>query len=191
MAKYYHPSYRSFFTTDSGKIYNSKTGRELKGTVTKNGYVRISIRPRGENPISLPAHEFIWEAYNNEEITKYFKIIHIDGDKLNNEPDNLKRVINKSSNPSGLERKILATNLTTGQNKTFDSIYNTSKLLQINSGSIKLIADGKRKTATSKLTGNKYTFKYSNPNDLNIVKIINDKIKKNIERGYYNNLELS
>ena len=191
MAKYYHPSYRSFYTTDSGKIYNSKTERELKGTVTKNGYVRISIRPRGENPISLPAHEFIWEAYNNEEITKYFKIIHIDGDKLNNEPDNLKRVINKSSNPSGLERKILATNLTTGQNKTFDSIYITSKLFQINSGSIKLIADGKRKTATSKLTKDKYTFKYSNPNDLNIVKIIKDKIKKNIERGYYNNLELS
>ena len=189
MAKHYHPSYRSFYTTDSGKIYNSKTGRELKGTVTKNGYIKISIRPRGENPISLPAHEFIWEAFNNEEITKYFKIIHIDGDKLNNEPDNLKRVINKSSNPSGLERKILATNLTTGNNKTFDSIYITSKLLQINSGSIKLIADGKRKTATSKLTGNKYTFKYSNPNDLNIVKIIKDKIKKNIERGYYNNLE--
>ena len=191
MVKYYHPSYKSFYTTDSGKIYNSKTGRELKGTVTKNGYLRFSIRPRGENPISLPAHEFIWEAYNNEEIDKYFKIIHTDGDKLNNEPDNLKRVINKSSNPAGIQRKILATNLTTGQNKIYNSIYITSKSLQINTGSIKLIADGKRKTATSKLTGNKYTFKYSNPNDLNFVKIIKDKIKKNIERGCYNNLELS
>ena len=189
MAKYYHPSYRSFYTNDSGKIYNSKTGRELKGTVTLNGYIQISIKPRGEDLISLPAHQFIWEAFNNEEIDKYFKIIHIDGDKLNNEPDNLKRVINKSSNPSCLKRKILATNLTTGKNMEYNSIYSTSKSLQINCGSIKLIANGKRKTATSKLTGNKYTFKYSNPNDLNFVKIIKDKIKKNIENGHYKDLE--
>ena len=188
MAKYYHPSYKRFYTTDSGKIYNSKTGRELLGTPTKNGYIQISIRPRGKNPISLPAHEFIWEAYNNEETTKYFKIIHIDGDKLNNEPVNLKQIINKSSNPSNMERQILATNLTTGKTRKFDSIYITYKILQINSGSIKLIADGKRKTATSKLNNNKYTFKYYNPNDLNIVKIIKDKINKNKERGYLKNL---
>ena len=188
MAKYFHPSYKRFYTTDSGKIYNSKTGRELLGTLTKNGYIQISIRPRRKNPISLLAHEFIWEAYNNEETTKYFKIIHIDGDKLNNEPVNLKQIINKSSNPSNMERQILATNLTTGKTRKFDSIYITSKILQINSGSIKLIADGKRKTATSKLNNNKYTFKYYNSNDLNIVKIIKDKINKNKQRGYLKNL---
>ena len=189
MAKYYHPSYPRFFATDNGGIYNSKTGKELIGTLTKNGYIRISIRPRGENPISLPAHEFIWEAYNNEETDKYFKIIHIDGDKQNNEPNNLKQVINNSSNPEGKERKIIATNLTTGEDKFFNSIYSTSKSLQINTESIKLIADGKRKTATSKLNSNKYTFKYSDPNDLNIVKIIKDKINKNIEKGLYKNIK--
>ena len=185
MAKYYHPSYTSFFTTDNGGIYNSRTGKELIGTLSKNGLVRISIRPRGKNPISLLAHEFIWEAFNNEETNKYFKIIHIDGDKQNNEPDNLKQIINDSSNPEGIERKILATNLTTGEDKEYDTIYSTSKLLKINSGSIKLIADGKRKTATSKLNSNKYTFKYLNPNDLNNVKIIKERINKNIEKGYY------
>ena len=189
MAKYYHPSYPRFYTTDNGGVYNSKTGKELIGTPTKNGYIRISIRPRGENPISLPAHEFIWEAYNNEETNKYFKIIHIDGNKQNNKPDNLKQVINNSSNPDGIKRKILATNLTTGEDKVYDTIYSTSKLLKINSGSIKLIADGKRKTATSKLNNNKYTFKYLNPNDLNIVNIIKDKINKNIEKGNYKNIK--
>ena len=188
MAKYYHPSYPRFYTTDNGGIYNSKTGKELIGTLTKNGYIRISIRPRGENPISLPAHVFIWEAYNNEDTTKYFKIIHIDGDKQNNEPDNLKQIINNSSNPEGIERKILATNLTTGEDKVYKSIYSTSKSLKINSGSIKLIAEGKRKTATSKLNNNKYTFKYYNPNDLNIVKFLKDKINKNIEKGFYKNI---
>ena len=188
MAKYYHPSYSRFYTTNNGGIYNSKTGKELIGTLTKNGYIRISIRPRGENPISLPAHVFIWEAFNNEETDKYFKIIHIDGDKQNNEPDNLKQVINNSSNPEAKERKIIATNLTTGEESIYTSIYSTSKSLKINSGSIKLIAEGKRKTATSKLNSNKYTFKYYNPNDLNIVKVIKDLINKNIEKGYYKNI---
>ena len=184
MTRYSHPSYSNSYTTDNGGVYNSRTGKEL-GTPSKNGYIRISIRPRGENPISLLAHVFIWEAFNGEETDKYFKIIHIDGDKLNNRPDNLKRIINESSNPVCQSRKIIATNLATGDNKFFNSIYQASKSLQINSGSIKLIAEEKRKTAKSKLNGNKYSFKYSNPNDLNIVKVIKDKIKNNIEKGLY------
>ena len=185
MIKYSHPTYSNFFTTDNGGVYNSKTGKELGNKPSKNGYIRISIRPRGENPISLLKHEFIWEAFNGEETDKYFKIIHIDGDKLNNKPVNLKRVINESSNPENLSRKIIATNLTKGSNEFFDSIYQASKSLKINSGSIKLIAEEKRKTATSKLNGNKYSFRYSNPNDLIIVKVIKDKIKNNIEKGLY------
>ena len=185
MTKYFHPSYSRFFTTDNGGVYNSKTGKELGNKPNKNGFVRISIRPRGSNPISLLKHEFIWEAFNNEETNKYFRIIHIDGDKQNNRPDNLKRVLNESSNPEFQSRKILATNLVTNENRFFNSIYQASKTLKINAGSIKLIADGKRKTATSKLNGNKYTFKYSNPNDLNVVKIIKDKIKNNIDKGLY------
>ena len=185
MIRYSHPSYSNFFTTDNGGVYNSRTGREIGNKPSKNGYIRISIRPRGENPISLLKHEFIWEAFNNEETSKYFKVIHIDGDKLNNRPDNLKRVINESSNPEGQSRKIVATNLATGERKFFNSIYQASKALQINTGSIKLISDGKRKTATSKLNNNKFTFKYSNPKDLNNVKVIKDKIKNNIEKGLY------
>ena len=185
MTRYSHPSYSNFFTTDNGGVYNSKTGKELGNKPSKNGYIRISIRPRGSNPISLLKHEFIWEAFNNEETNKFFKIIHIDGDKLNNRPDNLKRIINESSNPEGQSRKILATNLSTNEKRFFNSIYQASKALQINAGSIKLISDGKRKTARSKLNSNKYSFKYSNPNDLNVVKVIKDKIKKNIEKGLY------
>ena len=185
MTRYSHPSYSNFYTTDNGGVYNSKTGKELGNKPSKNGYIRISIRPRGENPISLLKHEFIWEAFNGEETNKYFKIIHIDGDKLNNIPSNLKRNLKESSNPEGQNRKIIATNLTTGDNEFFNSIYQASKSLKINAGSIKLIADGKRKTATSKLNGNKYSFKYSNPNDVNIVKVIKDKIKNNIEKGLY------
>ena len=185
MAKYYHPFYSNFFITENGGVFNSNTGRELGNKPSKNGFTRISIRPKGENPISLLKHEFIWEAFNNEDTDKYFKVIHIDGDKQNNKPNNLKRILNESSNPEGKARKIVATNLANGFERFFDSIYQTSKALQINCGSIKLIAEGKRKTAKSKSTGNRYTFKYSNPNDLNISKMIQNKIKSNIEKGLF------
>lgn len=183
MTEYYHPEYTSYYATDSGKIYNSKTGRELKGTRTKDGYIRISIRPRGASPISLPAHEFIWEARHKEETNKYFKIIHIDGNKLNNKPDKLKQVLNQSSNPSNIERQILAVSFATGETRKFESIYQASQTLQINAGSIKLIAEGKRKTATSKLKKNKYTFKYSNPHDLDVVKFLKNKLAKKVTPG--------
>lgn len=100
---YFHPSYNKFYVTEEGKIYNSKTNKELKGTLTTNGY-RISIRPKRQNPISLPADRFIWEAYNNEDTTYHEKIIHKDGNKLNNKPSNLEMVLSKSSNP-GLKEK--------------------------------------------------------------------------------------
>lgn len=180
MTEYYHPEYTSYYATDSGKICSSKTGKELKGTRAKNGYIRISIRPKGKNPISLPAHEFIWEAYQNEGTDKYYDIVHMDGNKINNKPENLKQVITKSSNPTSIERQILATNLATGETRKFESIYQASQKLQINDGSIKLIADGKRKTAASKHDKNKYTFKYYNPHDLDIVKFLKDKIMKKV-----------
>lgn len=41
-------------------------------------------------------------------------------------------------------RKIIATNLKTGKQKKYNSINEVSQVLQINPGSIKLIADGKK-----------------------------------------------
>lgn len=117
---FYHPEYANYYKTSQGRIYNSKSGRELKCTITK-GYTRISIRPKEKNPITIPAHVFIWEAYNKKETHKLYDIIHIDGNKLNNKPRNLKQVITKSSNPSNTQRKILATNTKTGVGRKFDS----------------------------------------------------------------------
>lgn len=59
----------------------------------------------------------------------------------------------------GPQLKLYVTNVATGEVLgSFDTIYDASKYLKINTGSIKLITDGKRKTATSKQDGNKYTF---------------------------------
>lgn len=156
---YFHPSYTNYYVDKKGRIYNSKTNKQLKGTLTSSGY-RISIREKGQDPKSLAAARFIWEAYNNQDtVFPYEKIIHIDGNKLNNKPKNL-RMIDTGKLPSPVQ-KLYVTNVATGKVLgNFDTIYEASQYLNINPGSIKLIADGKRKTATSKQDNNKYTFNW-------------------------------
>lgn len=120
---YFHPSFTKYYVTEQGEIYNSKTKRELKGTLTAGGK-KISIRHRSKYPMSLAADRFIWEAYNGEDTSYHEKIIHLDGNKLHNKPNNLKMVCDKSWNPGSTEKEIIATNLATGKSLPyFDSIY--------------------------------------------------------------------
>lgn len=79
-----------------------------------------------------------------------YKVIHIDGNKLNNNVKNLKKVLNDVANPTGKQRRLIATNLKTGRETNYDSMYEASQDLNINPGAISLIAEGKRKTVRSK-----------------------------------------
>lgn len=51
-------------------------------------------------------------------------------------------------------RKIIPTNLKTGKQKKYNSINEVSQVLQINPGSIKLIADGEKKQHLNQLIKN-------------------------------------
>ena len=99
-------------------------------------------------------------------------IIHIEGNKLNNKPT--------KSNPAQKEREIIATDLDTGQQRRFKSIYQVSKATGINPGSMKLIANGKRKTVTSKMTNHKLTFEYANTRDLDAIKTLQERIRRRL-----------
>ena len=65
-----------------------------------------------------------------------------------------------------IKRKIIAANLVTGHVTKHDSIYKASKSLKINPGSIRLIAEGKRKTAKPENKNQSYTFEFADKNDL-------------------------
>lgn len=175
---YFHPSYTNYYVDKKGRIYNSKTNKQLKGTLTSSGY-RISIREKGQDPKSLAAARFIWEAYNNQDtVFPYEKIIHIDGNKLNNKPKNL-RMIDTGKLPSPVQ-KLYVTNVATGKVLgNFDTIYEASQYLNINPGSIKLIADGKRKTATSKQDNNKYAFNWGDDDGVTS-RPIDEKIRQEV-----------
>lgn len=81
--------------SDIGKIYNRKTGRELKGSIFNSGYhfVNLTIKGQKKNFLvyRLVAQNFIPNPNN------YPVVIHIDGNKQNNFLENLE-LISKSSN---------------------------------------------------------------------------------------------
>lgn len=82
MTRYIHPVYKNYTVSNNETIYNSR-GDEVKGTLV-NGYLKIYVREKRKNPVRYPVHEFVWGAYNDEENNDIYKIIHIDGNKLNN-----------------------------------------------------------------------------------------------------------
>ena len=59
-------------------------------------------------------------------------------------------------------KKVLAINLFSNEETKFNSFYSVKKILGINPGQVSMICSGVYKTATSKINGQKYFFKYLN-----------------------------
>ena len=73
-----------------GRVLNTKTGKYLKGSVTSGGYRVFSYR-KGDKIWKLSAHRVIYLAINGY-LSNDLIVNHIDGDTLNNHPDNLELV---------------------------------------------------------------------------------------------------
>lgn len=77
------------FDCDSGVFFCKKTGFEA-GTVTHDGYIRVSIKSK-----KFTAHRLAWVMYYGELPSK--DIDHIDHDKRNNKKENLRLVSSKEN----------------------------------------------------------------------------------------------
>jgi len=67
----------------SGKVINTKTNKELTHSLSSNGYLIVSLYRKAKKLHRLLAKAFIQNP------NSYPVINHIDGNKLNNELDNL------------------------------------------------------------------------------------------------------
>lgn len=83
-----------YYITEDGKCYNSKTNKYLKGQENcRNGYFSYLIALPDGSKKRLSAHRLVAEAYLEKPLDKNKKEInHIDGNKLNNNVDNLEWV---------------------------------------------------------------------------------------------------
>lgn len=152
--------------SDDGKVMTSKTGRILKPSIDQRGYERVCLfkvnRDRRYKVHRLVAITFIPNPHNKTQVN------HKDGDKRNNSVNNLEWVTNEENmahaNSHGLreghhkfceskKKRIIATNLTTGEEIFFDSILSAKR--QIGTSHIQEVLKGLRYEAKG------YTFRYS------------------------------
>lgn len=79
----------SYYITEDGKCYNSITGKWLKGQKNKNGYFSYILTLPDGNKKRLYAHRLVALAYIPNNNKNKNQINHKDGNKLNNNVENL------------------------------------------------------------------------------------------------------
>lgn len=163
-------------------IYNDKDGfiyykgKKLYEEII-NGYVVVTCNGQRKRK-----HRLVWEIVNKKEIPKGLVINHIDGNKLNNNPNNLEVVTNKENTQKWAEtqdkdellknfegKKVYAYNIFTFKETKYNKIMDASRDLEISDKAIAFVLSKKQKTTHN------YIFSYNKIN--NIV----DYIKENVD----------
>lgn len=133
---FYNGQPTTYFITENGKCKNQKTNKWLKGQISKNGYLTYQITTNlGKK--RLYAHRMVAETYLKG-IKGKTEVNHKDGNKLNNNLDNLEWVTSK-------ENKIHATDLGL-RNSVLKKVYCFSEKRE-------LIAEYRSITDASLITG--------------------------------------
>lgn len=92
----------SYYITEDGKCYNSITGKWLKGQKNKNGYFSYILTLPDGSKKRLYAHRLVALAYIPNNNRNKNQINHKDGNKLNNNVENLEWVTQKENQQHAL-----------------------------------------------------------------------------------------
>lgn len=134
----YNGQVTTYYITTTGELFNSKTSNWLKGQVNKNGYKTYNISIDGEKH-RLYAHRMVAETYLPL-IKGKNEVNHKDGNKLNNNVENLEWVTSsenkKHSILNGLRDSQLQKVYCFDENKKLVCVYSSvsecARLLHIN-----------------------------------------------------------
>lgn len=164
MRKYYPvEGFPWYLACSDGYVINSDNGNVLRGSKKTTGYHEVCLRDQDGNPRYLMLHRIIATAFC-EKKSPTMEVNHIDGNKDNNRADNLEWIEHgenlKHAYETGLRendvspRAVIATNMDTGEETLFSSIYKAARFFNISQGNICMCCKGMRPYA------NGYTWKY-------------------------------
>ena len=169
--KYFiHPLYKKYAANDEGEIIHVKLGKPRKGYPINTGYLKFTIYLGKNRNKYYFSHRFVFECFYDL-IEKDKQINHINSIRTDNRIKNLEVVtasenIKKSAKNRNYgsycknPKRVKAINLFSKEETNFNSLYSAGKMLGIKPAQISMICSGICKTATSKINGQKYSFRY-------------------------------
>ena len=160
--KYYkHQVFSKYAASKNGEVINVKTGRIIK-MINCNGYLYFNICDKKlEKPKNYYQHRFVFEVFRGP-IPRCFEVDHINNVKSDNRVKNLQLLSHKQNVGKSKNKPIISINIETGEERRIISIQVASTELKINYSHISNICCKRKsyKSATSKKTGTKNTFKF-------------------------------
>lgn len=142
-----------YVACSDGYVINVKNGKILYGNKKKTGYKEVAMKDKNGKTHHKLIHRIIANCFCDK-ASSDDEVNHIDGDKSNNKADNLEWVSHgynlKHAYESGLReddvspRAVIATNMITGEQTTFPSIYKAARFFNISQGNICMCCKGMR-----------------------------------------------
>ena len=158
---YIHPVFSNYAANKNGEVINVKTGRFIK-MVNNNGYLRFTIcNKKLEKQKNYSQHRFVYEVFRGP-IPRFFEIDHRNSIRCDNRIKNLQLLTPTQNRQKSSNKPIISINLENKEERKFISIKSASIILDINKTKISNICCKRKyyKTATSKIDGCKYMFKF-------------------------------
>ena len=126
---YRHPFFSGYAASKHGEILNVKMSNILKCYVNDKGYKVFSLLHDMEMK-TYSCHRFVYECIKGV-IPENYVLDHIDSCRTNNSINNLQLLSSKENIQKARNRKVIATNLETEEEKTFDSLTLAAKELKM------------------------------------------------------------
>jgi hypothetical protein len=88
------PGYSKYCVDSLGQVFNKKTGQKLTPWLSTKGYPTVSARS-DTSRVQTPVHQLVARAFLGE--PNGLHVNHKDGNKCNNEPENLEYVTHREN----------------------------------------------------------------------------------------------
>lgn len=143
-----------YLAGEDGTIWSSISQQILKPHETNSGYMKVTLNDDKGTRWTINVHRVIAECFCTKKEKEANEVNHINGDKTDNRAENLEWVT-RSENlrhafETGLKsqdtsaRAVVATNMETGEQMEFESIYKAARFLNVSQGNICMCCKKKR-----------------------------------------------
>lgn len=142
-----------YLISNKGYLINTNTGKQSLGSKKQTGYIEVTIQTDAGEEKSISLHRLV-ASYFVPVREGASEVNHKDGDKTNNSAENLEWVTHnenlKHAYITGLRpddvsaRGVIATNIETGEEMEFPSIYKAARFFGISQGNICMCCKGLR-----------------------------------------------